>query len=57
MDLDEALERIEYRIRSSCPEAGGSNIGDCNKCWRKPCNDMKALLTITNAVLKEGGEK
>lgn len=50
MKLNEALERVEYMIRSSCPEAGGSNIGDCNKCLRNPCDDMKALLTITNAV-------
>lgn len=43
MKREEALERLEFRIRHSCPQANGDNIGDCDKCWRYPCNDMKAL--------------
>ena len=48
MKREEALERLEFRVRHSCPQANGDNIGDCNICWRYPCNDMKAL-----EVLKE----
>ena len=51
MSRNEALERIEFGIRQSCPEANGSNIGECNECWRFPCNDMKALLVLRD--LKE----
>lgn len=43
MTREEALERIEFRVRRFCPEANGDNIGECNGCWRYPCNDMKAV--------------
>lgn len=46
MEKIEALDRLEYRVRHTCAEANGDSIGDCNKCWRYPCNDMKALLTL-----------
>lgn len=53
MSRNEALERIEFRVRHSCPEANGSNIGDCDECWRYPCNDMKALLVLRDLTEKE----
>lgn len=43
MSRGEALERIEFRVRYACPEANGSNIGECSGCWRYPCNEMKAV--------------
>lgn len=46
MNKKEALERIEFRVRHCCPEANGDIIGDCNQCYRYPCNDMKALLIL-----------
>ena len=53
MSKNEALERIEFGIRQSCPEANGSNIGECNECWRFPCNDMKALLVLRDLTEEE----
>lgn len=50
---NEALERIEFRIRHSCPEANGSNIGDCGECWRYSCNDIKALLVLRDLTEKK----
>lgn len=43
MSREEALARIEFRVRCACPQANGDNIGECNGCWRYPCNDMKAV--------------
>lgn len=53
MTREEALEHIEYRVRYTCPQANGDNIGDCDECWRYPCNAMKALLVLA----KEGESK
>lgn len=43
MSREEALARIEFRVRCACPQANGDHIGECNGCWRYPCNDMKAV--------------
>lgn len=53
MSRNEALERIKLGIRQSCSEANGSNIGECNECWRFPCNDMKALLVLRDLTEEE----
>lgn len=44
---DEALARIKFRVRHTCPEANGDNVGECDGCWRYPCNDMKAVIFLT----------
>lgn len=54
MTREEALERIEFRIRRSCPESNGEIIGECDLCWRFPCNEMKAVLLLCD--LKKEGE-
>lgn len=46
MTRKEALQRIEFRVRHSCPDANGDNIGECDGCWRNPCNDMKAVMLL-----------
>lgn len=56
LNKTEALDRIEFRVRHYCPEANGDNIGDCDQCYRYPCNDMKALsiLAADEMQKKEG---
>ena len=54
MSRENALARIEFRVRYACPQANGDNIGDCENCWRYPCNDMKALLVLSTEEDEHG---
>lgn len=46
MTREEALNRIEFRVRRSCPDANGDNIGECDGCCIYPCNEMKAVIFL-----------
>lgn len=50
MSHQEALERLEFRIRSTCTEACGGNIGDCYKCENYPCKDINAILVLCGTL-------